>query len=379
MKIQFPRERLSQAFHTAASVAGTSTTKDILKNVKFEAKEGNLGVFSATDMKVGVRIEVPEVTVTSPGSILLPPDRFSSILRECPEETLEMTDDGRKTRIWGSHSEFNLPSESPSGFPDLPVLESNAYHEVSARFFREAVRRTVIATDAESGRYALAGVAFEFEAAQMTAVATDGRRLACQQGPAAAVNGGIPTDSLVIVPAKALLLIERALAEEDANVHVCARENEILVRGGRIVVHARLVEGRFPRWRDVFPSGGEVSRIELPTGPFFAAVRQSTIVLPEKYYGVNFKFGGGKLTLSCHGAERGESTVEMPIAHEEPEISIIFDTKLLGEFLRIMDPSKTITLELRGGNAAAVFTTDDGYSHILMPLSNKKETRTAQA
>ena len=378
MKIQFVREKLSQAFQTAASVAGTSTTKDILKNVKFEAKDGNVGIFSATDMKVGIRLEVPDITVHSPGSVLLPPDRFASILRECPEETLEMTDDGRKTRIWGTHSEFNLPSESPAGFPDLPVFETDAYHEVSARLFREAVRRTVFSTDAESGRFALAGVAFEFEEAQMTAVATDGRRLACQQGPVSAVNGGIPAESLVIVPAKALTLIERALVDDDANVHLCTRENEILVRSGRTIVHARLVEGRFPRWRDVFPSGGEISRIEIPVGPFFAAVRQSVIVLPEKYFGVAFKFGGGKLNLACHGAERGESTVEMPISHEDPEISIIFDTKLLGEFLRILDPSKTITLELRGGNAAAVFTTDDGYSYVLMPLSTKKETKKSE-
>ncbi len=379
MKIQFPREKLSHAFHMAAAIAGTSTTKDILKNVKFEAKEGNLGIFTATDMRVGIRTEVPDIVVHSPGSILLPPDRFSSILRECVEETLEMHDDGRKTRIWGTRSEFNLPSESPSGFPELPVFEASAYHEISTRLFRESIRRTVFATDAESGRFALAGVAFEFDEAEMTAVATDGRRLAVQRGPATAVNGGILAGSLIIVPGKALTLIERALSDDDVNVHVCARENEILIRGGRTIVHARLVEGRFPRWTDVLPSGGEISRVELPVGPFFAAVRQSCIVLPDKYYGVDFRFGAGKLVLACHGAERGESTVEMPISFDEPEISIIFDTKYLNDFLRIMDPSKTLTLELRRGKAAAVFTTDDGYSYVLMPLSTKSEVKTAQS
>ena len=58
-----------------------------------------------------------------------------------------------------------------------------------ARFFREVVRRTVFATDNESSRYALGGVLLELTADEITAVATDGRRLARQEGPAKSVGG----------------------------------------------------------------------------------------------------------------------------------------------------------------------------------------------
>ena len=69
------------------------------------------------------------------------------------------------------------------------AFEETKYHELPARFFREIVRRTVFATDTESSRYALGGVLVELSASGITAVATDGRRLARQEGPAKSVEG----------------------------------------------------------------------------------------------------------------------------------------------------------------------------------------------
>ena len=57
-------------------------------------------------------------------------------------------------------------------------------------------------------------------------------------------------------------------------------------------------------------------KIDLTVGPFYAAVRQAMIVTSEERRGVDFVFGGGKIVLSGHGAELGESHVELPIAYD---------------------------------------------------------------
>ena len=56
---------------------------------------------------------------------------------------------------------------------------------------RELIRRTVFATDNESSRYALGGVKLEFGDDNITAVGTDGRRLAKMTGPV--TKSGTPT------------------------------------------------------------------------------------------------------------------------------------------------------------------------------------------
>ena len=74
--------------------------------------------------------------------------------------------------------------------------------------------------------------------------------------------------------------------------------------------------------------------IELTVGPFYAAVRQAAIVTSDERRGVDFTFGGGKVVLAAHGAEFGESHVELPIAYDGPEIVITLDPRYLNDFLR---------------------------------------------
>ncbi len=368
MKVTCERERLLHAFQTAASVAPTRSPKPILQNLKLEVT-AERAILMGTDLEVGIRIDVPGIVIEAAGSVVLPIARFLSILRESSDEKLEMESDGRKIQVRGQRSEFQLPSENPDEFPVVAAFQEEKYHEMPARFFRETIRRTVFATDNESSRYALGGVLVEFSGDQITAVATDGRRLARQEGPAKAVGEHQTGDRTTIIPSRAMQLLERALADNDENIQLAARDNDVLVKSGRSTIYSRLVEGRFPKWRDVFPRRENNLRVELTVGPFYAAVRQAAIVTSEERRGVDFTFGEGKVVLAAHGAEYGESHVELPIAYEGAEMVITLDPRYLSDFLRVLDPEQTITLEMRDAESAAVCFTQDGYGYVIMPLA----------
>ncbi len=372
MKVTCEREKLLHVFQTAASVAPTRSPKPILQNLKLEATaEG--ATLTGTDLEVGIRIGVPGFDVEVPGSVVLPIARFGSILRENSDEKLTLESDGQKTLVRGQRSEFQLPSENPDEFPVVSSFEEEKYHELPARFFRETVRRTVFATDTESTRYALGGVLIELTPEGITAVGTDGRRLAKQEGPAKSVGGHQTGDAPPIIPTRAMQLLERALADNEENIQLAARENDVLVRSGRAVIYARLVEGRYPPWRDAFVQRDNTVKIELAVGPFHAAVRQAAIVTSEERRGVEFTFGEGKVVLAGHGAEFGESLVELPIGYDGPAIPIRLDPRYLGDFLKVLEPEQSFVLDLRDGESAAVCTTDDGYGYVIMPLARDKK------
>jgi DNA polymerase-3 subunit beta len=368
MRIQCEREKLLRDFQTAASVAPSRSPKPILQNLKLEVRDGK-GTLMGTDLEVGIRIEVEGITVDAPGSVVLPITRFLSILRESSDEVLVVDSDGRKIRVCGQRSEFNLPSENPDEFPAVAVFDEARYHELPARFFREIVRRTVFATDTESTRYALGGVLLELTADHVTAVATDGRRLARQEGAAKSVGELAPGDRMTIVPTRAMQLLDRALGDGEEVLQLSARENDVLVKSGRIMMYSRLVEGRFPKWRDVFPRRENTQRIEVTVGPFFSAVRQAAIVTSDERRGVDFTFGNGKVVLAAHGAEYGESHVELPIAYDEPELVITLDPRYLSDFLRVLNPEAMLLIEIRDAESAAVCSTEDGYAYVIMPLA----------
>jgi DNA polymerase-3 subunit beta len=368
MKAIFERDKLLHAFQMAASVAPARSPKPILQNVKLEVTPESV-IMMGTDLEVGIRIEVQGAAVEAAGSVVLPRDRFGKILSESSDEKLSLESDGRKALVRGARSEFQLPSENPDEFPAVIPFAEEKYHELPARTFREVVRRTVYATDNESSRYALGGVLIEFTDAGLTAVATDGRRLARQESPAKSVGGHASGSTMTIIPTRAMQLIERALADNEENIQLAARENDVLVRSGRATIYSRLVEGRYPKWRDVFPRREGMLKIDLTVGPFYAAVRQAAIVTSEERRGVDFKFGGGKIILAAHGAELGESHVELPIAYDGEEIGIALDPRYLSDFLKVLSPEQTFAIELRNADSAAVCATDDGYAYVIMPLA----------
>jgi DNA polymerase-3 subunit beta len=369
MKVTCERDELLHAFQMASGVAPARSPKPVLRNIKLETT-ADRATLLATDLEVGIRIEVPGILAESPGTVLLPIDRFGLILRESTDEKLMLESDGARTRVWGERSEFHLPTENPDEFPDVALFQEERYHKLPARFFRELVRRTIFATDNESSRFALGGVLLEMTAEQVIGVATDGRRLARQLGPAQAV-GGHETRDRTIVPSRSMQLIERALADSDGEIQIAARENDLLVKSERITLYTRLVEGRFPKWRDVFPKMEQSNRIELSVGPFHSAVRQAGIVTDENHRGVDFTFAEGKVVLLARSAETGESRVEMPIAYDGPKVSVMLDPRYVSDFLKVLDADATFTLNIRDGESAVVTSTADGYSYVIMPLARE--------
>jgi DNA polymerase-3 subunit beta len=369
MKIRCPKEPLLAALQSASAVVPSRSPKPVLTNVKLEATREAI-VLSATDLEVGIRIEIEGGAETvAPGAVLLPSGRLMAIVRESGAGTVfEIHSDGTAAVVKAPRSEFRLPAEDPLEFPTVASFPSGGFFEVSTPLARELVKRTVFATDNESSRYALGGVLLEFSSPVVIAVGTDGRRLAKMQGPAESKEDP-QAEVQPIVPARAMQLIDRCLGAAEQPVQIAIRASEILVKTGGTTISARLVEGRFPRWRDVFPERPDAARVQLVVGPLLAAVRQAAIVTSEQSKGVDFSFEPGQLVLSGRSAESGESRVELPIDHGGDTVKIKLDPRFMADFLRVLDPSTSVTVEITDAQSACVCGTDDGYGYVIMPLA----------
>jgi DNA polymerase-3 subunit beta len=371
MKITANREKLLHAFQTVSAIAPVRSPKPVLHNVKLEVS-GTAATLMATDLEVGIRYDVAGIEVDAPGAVLLPVQRFGSILRESSDETFRIESDTAATTVRGERSQFKLPVEDPADFPPIAQFGESACYEISARLFRELIRRTIFATDNESSRYALGGIKLEWQDNVLTAVGTDGRRLAKMEGPAQAVSNPPPIGDVTVVPTRAMQLLERALADDRSEVQLAIRQNDILVKTPRATIYSRLLEGRFPRWRDVFPRRENSLKLDLVVGSLSAAVRQAAIVTSEESRGIDFTFGEGTLVLAGQTAEVGQSRIELPISYDGKPISITLDPRFVIDFLKVLEQEKSFTLDLQDSDAAAVCTTDDGYGYVIMPLARDR-------
>jgi DNA polymerase III subunit beta len=367
MKVRCHREGLLSAFQLASVAIASRDVKPILQNVKAIAAPDRFTLL-ATDLELGIRLDVRGVNVGATGEALLPAGRVLAILRESTDEQMSIEVDEKHCLIRGEFNEFEMGGEDPGGFPDVPAFADESFHELPAGMLREMIRRTIFAAAVENPRYAVTGILWELEESIARLVATDGRRLAVMEGTATAQVGHGSKGQTHVVPTKAMQLLERNLQDADEKVRVSLRPNEVLFKTERAVIFSRLVEGRYPPYREVFPKKQTV-KVPLTVGPFFTAIRQAAIMTDEESKKVVFSFAKNKLTLQAKGGGTGRSKVEMSIDYGGKTIDISFDPKFLTEMLRVLSADEALTLELVDGNSVGLFRCGTNYSYIVMPLS----------
>jgi DNA polymerase-3 subunit beta len=367
MKATYQREGLLSAFQLASAAVAPRDVKPILRNLKIITEEGQTTLM-ATDLELGIRLTVRDVKVEEPGEAILPAARTLAILRESTDEELSLDANNDRCVVRGRFNEFEMPSEDPANFPDVPPFAEEKFHEITAGGLREMIRRTIFAAATENPRYAVTGILWELENDQAHLVATDGRRLAVVNGTATAHGEHTTKGQTPVVPTKAMSLLERNLSDGEETVRVSLRPNEVLFKTEQAMIYSRLVEGRYPAYREVFPKKA-TTKVTLTAGPFHSAIRQAAIMTDDESKKVVFSFGKKKLTLQASGAETGRSKVEMPFEYDGKAIDIRFDPRFLTDMLRVLDPSVSLTLELVDSNSPALFRDGKDYSYVVMPLT----------
>lgn len=369
MKLKCPRNLLAAAFQTVGSVVPSRTPKEILKNVKLIVADKQATLIG-TDQEVGIRYVLPEVETDSEGVVLLPTQRVQQILREITDDVVSLEAEDGTVWVRTGSSEFRLSTEDPAEFPDVEGFADENYHTIGGKTLKHLIQRTIFATDVESTRYALGGVQMELTADKITLAATDSRRLAVIKSSCSAQGSVSEEVQKPVIPRTAMALIERSVADDDADVWVSVRNNDVLIKSGHSTIYSRLVEGRFPNYQDVIPTDYK-AKIDLVVGPFHSAVRQGMIVTDDESRGVDFAFGNGTLKLSSQAADVGSSTIEMPIGYDGDEIVATFDPRFVSDFLKVLDPASQVTLNLIDGSSAAVFTAEENYTYVVMPLARE--------
>lgn len=370
MKIRCHRASLAAALQVVGGVVPSRTPKEILRNIKLQVAGGKATLIG-TDSEIGVRYEVPGVEIETEGETLLPSGRVSAIVRELVEDSVEISLGADAVRIKSGKSDFRLSQQDAAEFPPVAEFDDERYHAIPGKALRDAIRKTIFATDAESSRYALGGVLLELGPEKVRLAATDTRRLAVLETPCRANGLESEETAAPVIPTKALSLIERSIPDGECEALLAVHANDVLVKVGSSTIYSRLVDGRFPKYRDVIPRSAQKT-VDLLVGPFYSAIRQAQIVTEEDSRGVDFRFTKGMMTLTSTSADVGQSVIELPIGYDGDDLAILFDPRFIADFLRVLEPEGQVCLDLIDAESAAVFRTNDNYTYVVMPLSRDR-------
>lgn len=353
-----PTDSLKRALGEVAAAVPSRHAKPVLSNVLLSN-----GGCTATDLELQVSAALP----WAGDKVLLPYARLRAIVSECRADEVSITVDGTVAEIKAGSGTWRLPVEDAAEFPTWQP-DATTFIRIPCDQFVRAVRSVVYATDDESSRYALGAVLLEVKDNTLTLVATDGRRLACVELEPAEEQA--VDDRTVLVPSHALATMASiAAGHPDSAVQLDATTNEVVATIDGSIITARQIDGRFPRWRDVFPKREAKASI-VNIGELLSATRAAAIVATENSKGITYAFSADGIWLHGQSAESGESSVTCNIVSFGQAATTKLDPLFVRQFLQALpaDGEPEVEIEIVDHDSAVVLKSGD-VRGVIMPLA----------
>lgn len=332
----------------------TRAINPLLANVLVE-----MGTITASDGEM--RITTPIDGAGGP-ALLMPHDRLSRIVASVPADAeVIISSNGTQCEILCGHGRWLLPTSDPAEYPTHQPEEFRPIAHLPGDQFSRLMRSVKSATDTDSSRYALGGVLLEFRGGLLSIVATDGRRLHCAE---AEIEQALD-DSTTIVPRRVIDVILSIVGSGMGLLQLEYNRTEVMAEIGGTIITARLLEGRFPKWREIVPA--EQPATTVGVAQLLEAVRQGSICRSETTMGSQFVITDSYLAISSESSEYGVSHASCDVIGSS-KAPLKLNAAYVIEFLSTLDGSDTVTIEAADSDAATVFRCGETFA-VIMPMA----------
>ncbi len=362
MKLTFQKEDALRVMTPLQGVIGAKSMLPILSHVILEAGPER-ATLSASDLEIWISCALP-ASIEEEGSCSLPGRRFFNIIRELPGAAVRVeSGDDLSARLTCARSFFQMNGLPREEFPAAPELKNAVEVPVRESQLKELIKKTGYAISVEDSRFVLNGLYLLFEKGELTAVATDGRRLAIARTECAT-----PPDCRreVILPHKTVLELSRIL-EDEGECTVRLGERQIAFEFSGILLISRLIEGRYPNYQQVIPRAEGVT-LTLPREELMQTVKRASLITDEKSNSVRFAFSSGQLQVSAVTPEVGQAREEMEIEYAGPELNIAFNPYYLIDVLKAVDEEDKINLQLIDSGSPGLLKVGERFLCVIMPM-----------
>jgi len=403
MIIQFKAKDFLSKFKVVAGAASSKSTRPILENIKVVADKTSGVLLSATDIEHGICCRA-EATVMGMGQALVPAKEFKKLLETAKNETVTL--DSIKTEMakgktkrttykpvlqWGNHR-FDFEPTDPDDYPNIAEFTEESYYTIEPDELVTLLERTIFA--ASDGKVIstgsnLTGVWLEDAGNKITAVATNGRHLAVQEGQGVCVGnyqlswmskGDEPRPLYPIIPTSSLKTLLRALREKSINypkhlkmAFIASKKEDpakthFLLDAGDVRFCSKLVEARSAPWQHIVAGAGGKSCATVESGQLLAAIKTTGIVASTAYSGMQMSFDRNKLTVSGQKKDGKFAELSVPMTYSGKKVKIELNRENFTAMLQAMKGNICMYAPAKPGGVLKVDVNDGKFTYIIMTI-----------
>ena len=362
MKFRAERQALAEAVATAQrAVASRTGALPVLSGLRVSLSQGSVELVGS-DLELTIRVTAP-AQGEGEGSVVLPARLFADILARLDADTVTVEVVDEDARIEAGRFATTLRTLSANDFPRLPEVPTSGV-TVAAAELADALRQVVPAASKDDARPILTGVLLAAHEGGLRLVATDSYRLAMRDLPGVSM---LEADQKVLVGAKGLAEVQRLLS--DGDIEVFLAEREVTFRVGSADVTTRLIEGDFPNYQQLIPSGYPNS-LAVGRDVLSAAVNRVRLVGQSRDTApIRLHMDNDGLELSAIAQDVGEAHESVEAKFDGGELIVAFNAQFLLDGIEAAG-SSDLVLETVDPLKPAVLRNPEStdFLYLLMPV-----------
>jgi DNA polymerase-3 subunit beta len=324
---------------------------------------------TGTDLDLTIQV-TDEVIGIDDGNCVIPARLSTDIVRRLEPGAVTLEDDGDHVTISAARSTFKLHTYPVVEFPPVGKTAEPGT-SISETALSEAVRQVVRAASHDDGRPLLTGVLLSHIDGSIRMVATDSYRMAMRHLPG---KNAIPGEEDLLVPARALSELQRlptgTITEggDTDKVGVAASSSEITFWQGNVQISTRLLEGRYPDYKQLIPDHYP-NRLHLGKENFLAALRRVQLLVRDNTTPVRLSMRQSGVDLSVQSQDVGDAAESVDGDYTGEDLVIAFNPSYLIDGVEAVTGDEVIVETADATRAATVRgAEDDDFRYLLMPV-----------
>lgn len=367
------RKDLYEAVQTVGRAVSGRSSLPILSHILAQPQGDGTLKLTATDLEMWMECRLParlQATMEmddATSGFTAPARVFTDILGALPDADvfLDRPEGGNKIQVRCARSDYQILGLPAEEFPAPPDVMPTATFTLPGDILRDMIRHVLFAVSKDDTRPILTGVLLIFTGDSLKMVATDTHRLAVRTEKIADGEGS----ANAIVPARAMNELLR-LSSDDEPVSISLASGQARFDVGGATMITRLLEGQFPNYERVIPSGHE-RKLTLEREEFIKAVKRAAIVARDNSNRVVLETQGAQLVLSAESDKVGSAHEEIEVAREGDDIQIAFNANYMADVLNVVETEGVVlelTEPLRPGILRPIGDNAPDYLCVLMPM-----------
>jgi DNA polymerase-3 subunit beta len=363
MELKIDREILLKAMSRVQGILEKKSHMPILSTVLLTV--GKDLELSATDLEINFKDTYP-AEVIQPGQITISGAKLLAIAKETNATHIHIQEkDNNWVYISDGNAHFNLAGLAADEFPELTEPEGVVMIDVDG--LSEMIAKTIYAASVEDAGFKLSGVFMEVtKEKSLKMVATDGHRLSL-------IDKQIPgIDKLeigdgIMIPKKGLIELNK-LADETISMGV--KDTNLVVRKETTLIVVRLLDAKFPDYKNVIPTEGNIAVITVNRQHLLGAVRRMMILYSDQYQqGMKLTIDGDSLEFASVNPDLGNAKEKVEVEYTGEPMEMGFNPKYFIDALSSMD-SNAVYLNIKDQSSPCLITgdKDEGFLGLIMPM-----------